>query len=347
MDAPSPAADAPLPAGQRATARLAITGERGPGANAPAPDVWQISVTGLVARPFTIALPDLLSRSARELERDIHCVTGWSRRACRFEGLPLRELLDEAGVDDQARFVRFLAHSDHDHHTSLPLDVARADTFVAWGLDGGPLPMENGGPVRTVTPSRWFYKSLKWLRRIELLAEDRLGTWEDGLGYHNVGDPWSGERFVTGAFDRDKTRRLMAATRLDPYRGQVILNADFRGWDPKDRDLQRLVIKNSDLRGAQLAGVDLRHANLSVSDLRGASLRGADLRDADLEGVDFAGADLRDADLRGASLLATRFFAGDAATAANPALVSGMRYDRSGNLLEDARAFLLREWGRD
>jgi DMSO/TMAO reductase YedYZ molybdopterin-dependent catalytic subunit len=342
MEPPSSAADRPLPAGQRVTQRLAVTGERGPGAGAPAPDVWQIAIDGLVERPLTLALADLMARPAQEFTRDIHCVTGWSRRACRFMGLPLRALLDAAGVLPDARFVRFLAHSDNGHNTSLPLDVARADTWVVWGFDGGLLPTENGGPVRTVTPSRWFYKSLKWLHRIELLAEDQLGTWENGLGYHNVGDPWTGERFVTGSFDADKTRRLMNATRLDPYRGQLVLRADFRAWNPQDRDLRRLVIKNSDLRDAQLAGVDLRGANLSLCDLRGATLRGADLRDADLEGVNFAGADLRDADLRGASLLATRFFEGDAAAPGNPAHTTGMRYDQRADLLEDARAFLAR-----
>ena len=335
MDKPSPADAPPLPAGQRETRRLAVTGERAPGGDAPTPDAWQIELAGLVTQPTGLALADLLSRPAQAFTKDIHCVTGWSRRACRFTGVPLRVLLDDVGVLPEARFVRFVAHSDNGHNTSLPLDVARSDTWVVWGFDGGPLPTENGGPVRSVTPSRWFYKSLKWLRRIELLAEDQLGTWEDGLGYHNVGDPWSEKRFVTGAFDADKTKRLMNATRLDPYRGQLVLRADFRGWNPTDRDLRRLVIKSSDLRDAELAGVDLRDANLSLCDLRGATLRGADLRGADLEGVNFAGADLRDADLRGASLLATRFVEGDIA-----ARVTGLRHSPEAPLLEDARAFL-------
>ena len=58
-------------------------------------------------------------------------------------------------------------------------------------------------PVRMVTPGRYFYKSVKWLETIELRAENKLGYWEAGPGYHDNADPWEEERFITGNIPPD------------------------------------------------------------------------------------------------------------------------------------------------
>jgi uncharacterized protein YjbI with pentapeptide repeats len=159
-----------------------------------------------------------------------------------------------------------------------------------------------------VTPSRYFYKSLKWVKRIVLLADDRLGWWEEGSFYHNNADPRPGdERFTSGSVRPDQLERFLSAAAYDKYRGRVMMGLDLRSWAPATRDLRRLQLKNCDLRGVSLPGVDLRESNLSLSDLRGADLRGADLSGSDLEGVNFSGADLSGADLSGTALSATRF----------------------------------------
>ena len=88
--------------------------------------------------------------------------------------MPIADLLDRAGVRPAARFVRFEADSERGHDTSLPLDLSRADTWLVHELDGAPLALEHGFPVRTLTPSRYFYKSLKWLRRIEVSPSARM-----------------------------------------------------------------------------------------------------------------------------------------------------------------------------
>ena len=64
--------------------------------------------------------------------------------------------------------------------------------------DGEPLTTEHGGPVRLVVPSRYFWKSAKWLTGIELAAADRPGFWER-YGYHNDADPW--KRSATASED--------------------------------------------------------------------------------------------------------------------------------------------------
>jgi DMSO/TMAO reductase YedYZ molybdopterin-dependent catalytic subunit len=318
-----------VPPGQVLTRRFPVVGER-----APAPGAaWRLEVDGLVARPLSLALDQALALPGGTLRMDVHCVTGWTRRAMTFQGAPLAALLERAGPLPAARFVRFVARSERDHDTSLPLEIARG-AWLAHGADGAPLSPEHGGPLRLVTPGRYFYKSLKWLRRIELLAEDRLGYWERESAYHNGADPWPGDqRYRTGSLDPARLARLRAAADFSRWRGPrgLVLGADLRGWAPATLALGAVALKACDLRGAQLGGADLTGANLTRSDLRGADLSGADLRGADLEGANLEGADMTGADLSGAALTAAHFVG---------ARVGGLRLAGAWGLLEDQEAWL-------
>jgi hypothetical protein len=330
-----------LPPGQTLTRKFPVVGER-----APAPDAldlgsWRLEIDGLVARPFGLTWSEYLGLPHRTRNCDLHCVTGWSRFDVETRGVPLALLLDRAAPLPGARFARFEAASERRHDTSLPLDVARADVWLVHEIDGRPLAVEHGFPLRTVAPARYFYKSLKWLRRIELLGDDRLGFWERESAYHNVGDPWPGDqRFSTGSVDPNELARFRVATDFGPWRAPrtVLLGVDLRGWRPATPRLAGLRIKNSDLRGAELGGCDLAGANLSLSDLRGARLAGARLTGADLEGANLAGADLTGADFAGASLSATRFF--EPGGSGPEARVEGLRLAGAGGLLEDQEAWL-------
>lgn len=264
------------------------------------------------------------------LEFDIHCVTSWTRFGGVWRGIPLAELVRPT---PRARFVSFTAYSDRGHHTSLALDVALESSWLVHEFDGRPLTAEHGGPVRVVTPGRYFYKSLKWVKSIEVLSDDRLGWWESNSSYHNNADPFPGDqRFTTGSLRPDQVRRFLAAPGYDKYRGRVLLGLDLRTWRPASRDLRRLYLKHCDLRGVDLAGVEMREANLSLSDLTGANLSGADLSGSDLEGAVFSGANLEGADLRGTALSATRF---------DGAKVAGARFDESWGLVETERDYLI------
>ncbi len=332
-----------LPPGQAVTRKFPVVGERAPAAEALDLAAWRLEVSGAVAAPLVLTWSDYLELPHRERVADIHCVTGWSQLGMRLTGLPLADLLAHVRIAPEAAFVRFEAYSPRGHDTSLPLDLALADAWLVHAVDDRPLAPEHGFPLRTVAPSRYFYKSLKWVRRIELLAEDRLGYWERESSYHNVGDPWAGDqRFTTGSLDPDELARFRRASSFAPWRGprKVLLGVDLRGWLPAGRDLSGLQLKNCDLRGAQLAGCDLRRANLSLSDLRGADLAGADLSEADLEGADFSGARLDGADLRGTALSATRFVSVDREGRRVAASVGGMRWTGATGLLEEQEEFL-------
>jgi DMSO/TMAO reductase YedYZ molybdopterin-dependent catalytic subunit len=335
--------DARLPPGQSPTRKFPVVGEKAPPPAALDLERWRFTVSGLVERPLALSYGEVLALPQAERTVDIHCVTGWSRLGTRFSGLPLADLLDLARPRPEAGFVRFAAWSARDHDTSLPLALARADTWLVHAADGQALAPEHGFPLRTVTPSRYFYKSLKWVRGIELLADDRLGFWERESSYHNQGDPWAGdERFTSGSIAPAALAAFREASSYAPYRGprKVIVGADLAGWNPRTRDLRGLQLKSCDLRGARLAGADLREANLSLSDLRGADLAGADLSGADLEGANFAGADLTGADLTGTFLSATRFFERAPGGGILAARIEGLRRAGAPGLLEDQEAFL-------
>jgi DMSO/TMAO reductase YedYZ molybdopterin-dependent catalytic subunit len=293
-----------LPPGQQLAApgKWPVVGEHQP---ATRTDPWRVTVTGLVARPQSWTLAELLTFPLQEREIDIHCVTRWSQLGLRFRGVLLADLLACCQPLPTARYISFVARSVRRHSTSLPLEDALAlGTLVAFSCNGQPLEECHGGPVRTVVPGRYFYKSLKWLETVELLAEDRLGYWEAQAGYHNRADVWRQERYLAPTLDRRQARELLARREVRGW--------DLRGLEAAGLDLRGLLAQGALLRDAHFerACLDYAHlqgANLTNAHLQGASLRGADLRGADLSGANLCGADLCGADLSGAVLLATTF----------------------------------------
>lgn len=329
-----------LPPGQAATGKFPVVGETAPVAGLTA-ESYRLEIGGLVQRPLSLSLAELLALPQQERTCDIHCVTGWSRRAVSMRGVPLADLLQPLGVAAEARYVRFVAHSARAHDTSLPLELALRQTWLVHQMDGRPLTAEHGGPLRTVTPGRYFYKSLKWLARIELLAQDRPGYWERESAYHNDADPWQEQRFNEAQMAAPElVQAFRAAADFAPFRDRVLLKARLGGWQPLNRDLSGLQLKYCSFRKARLEGVDFRGANLSLSNFEGADLRGCDFSGGDLEGASFAGADLRGACMAGTALSATRFYRDFAGGRKLAALVEGLRLSETRGLLEDQAAFL-------
>jgi DMSO/TMAO reductase YedYZ molybdopterin-dependent catalytic subunit len=156
-------------------------------------EAWQLAIDGLVDNPVHW---DWAAFRAQPLFRDIsdiHCVTAWSRFDNAWEGVSVRHVIATVRPRPDARFV--LLHSYDDYTTNLPLaDFAGADVLLAHSWQGRPLAREHGGPVRAVVPRLYFWKSAKWLKRIEFIAADRRGFWEE-RGYHDHGDPWTEERY--------------------------------------------------------------------------------------------------------------------------------------------------------
>lgn len=157
------------------------------------PEDWRLRVAGLVENSLAWTLPEFLALPQAEFVSDIHCVTSWSRYDNHWQGVSSRTLLDLVRPKADARHVVF--HSYDGYTTNVKLEAfADADVLLAHSWEGKPLAREHGGPVRVVVPQWYFWKSAKWVNRIEFLAQDRPGFWEV-RGYHNEGDPWKEQRY--------------------------------------------------------------------------------------------------------------------------------------------------------
>jgi DMSO/TMAO reductase YedYZ molybdopterin-dependent catalytic subunit len=154
---------------------------------------WLIEVDGLVENRLVWNWTDFMAQPAFSDVSDIHCVTAWSRYDNQWDGVSAKHILALAKPKPEARFVVF--HSYDDYTTNLPLaDFDDDDVLIAHSWQGKPLAREHGGPVRAIVPKLYFWKSAKWVKRIELLAWDEPGFWEE-RGYHDHGDPWKEERY--------------------------------------------------------------------------------------------------------------------------------------------------------
>jgi DMSO/TMAO reductase YedYZ molybdopterin-dependent catalytic subunit len=154
---------------------------------------WDFKVFGEVEEPLTLTYEELQALPQTEITVDIHCVTRWSRFDTSFKGVHWRELAKLVRPKPSARFV--LAHAEQGFTSNVPLEALEGDkALIAWEADGEPLEPDHGWPLRLVVPSRYFWKSAKWLRGLELLASDQPGFWER-YGYHNDADYWQEQRY--------------------------------------------------------------------------------------------------------------------------------------------------------
>ncbi len=158
------------------------------------PETWDLRVVGHVEHELHFTWQTFLELPRTTVNSDMHCVTRWSRLDHAWEGVPANYLIELAGVKPETRHVLF--HSDGGYSANVPLDVfAAGDVMLALKHDGENLTPEHGFPLRVVVPSRYAWKSAKWLRRIEFLDEDQLGFWEQ-YGYNNNADFLREERFA-------------------------------------------------------------------------------------------------------------------------------------------------------
>jgi DMSO/TMAO reductase YedYZ molybdopterin-dependent catalytic subunit len=180
-----------LPPGQTETERFPVLSKGG--APKGDPDDWSLEVWGAVEDSLTLDFEAFRGLGVEHQRQDFHCVTGWSRLGCEFEGVPFPTLAEAAGVQSEATHVLF--HAADGYTTDLPLSTCdRPEVLFAFGLDGDSLPRDHGGPVRVVTPHRYAYKGTKWVTGVEFLTEAEPGYWEQ-RGYSRTADPWAEERY--------------------------------------------------------------------------------------------------------------------------------------------------------
>ena len=154
---------------------------------------FRLDIDGAVLRPIGLSLDEFMALPQQDSVSDIHCVTQWSRYDNTWQGVAARVLLELVEPRDSARHVIFHAHDGYT--TNVRLDqFDQPDVFLVHSWEGKPLERAHGGPVRVMMPRLYFWKSAKWIRRIEFSIADKPGFWERN-GYHNNADPWLEERY--------------------------------------------------------------------------------------------------------------------------------------------------------
>jgi DMSO/TMAO reductase YedYZ molybdopterin-dependent catalytic subunit len=142
---------------------------------------WSLSVTGLVGRPLALTYPQLTARPTVSEIVTLECIgNGVAADAistARWEGVPLKALLEEAGLTAQAVDVVFRAADGYSD--SIPVSRAMAgDAIVAHRMNGVPLPGGHGFPARIIVPGVYGMKNVQWLTEIELVGQDYKGYYQ-------------------------------------------------------------------------------------------------------------------------------------------------------------------------
>lgn len=169
------------------------------------PATWDFRVWGEVQEPVIWSWAEFQQLPRTKISMDIHCVTRWSKFDTTWEGVSVRQLIEQKIISllPSARYV--LQHAEYGFTVNLPIEIMLQDNFLlATHFNGEPITPDHGYPLRGVIgniPDRsdlivpYFWKGAKWLRGLEFMPQDKLGFWEQA-GYHNRADVWKEERFA-------------------------------------------------------------------------------------------------------------------------------------------------------
>ncbi|HUH62850.1 MAG TPA: molybdopterin-dependent oxidoreductase [Terracidiphilus sp.] len=140
---------------------------------------WRLAVDGMVAHPLSLSLADLRSLPHRNQITEVVCEEGWSYIA-EWIGTPLSEVLKEAGVLPQARYIVYFSIQKEWWESIDMADALHPQTFLTLGMNDGDLPVGFGGPLRLRVPRQLGYKSVKYI--VRLTATDSMKDFGKGLG---------------------------------------------------------------------------------------------------------------------------------------------------------------------
>lgn len=174
-----------LPPGQKLIKQLKpMGGERG----SPNIKHFNLKIHGEVNKPMELNYHELIHLPKVQQICDVHCVTGWSVFDSQWIGVRLSTLLKKVNPKRSARYVIFEAA--HGYTSIIPMKEAlKPNVLIAYKFHEKSLPYRHGGPVRSVVPDRYFWKSAKWLTGIRLSRRRHTGYWEQ-RGYNHA-DPWA------------------------------------------------------------------------------------------------------------------------------------------------------------
>jgi DMSO/TMAO reductase YedYZ molybdopterin-dependent catalytic subunit len=153
---------------------------------------WRLVVDGLVAKPLALSLSQLMAMPHREQITRHDCVEGWSAIG-KWRGTPLGMLLKTAGLSSKAKYLVFHCAdsfgADPYYESIDMIDAFHPQTILAWGMNGGMLPVGHGAPLRLRVERQLGYKQAKYVMRVEAVnslarfGQGKGGYWEDVLDY--------------------------------------------------------------------------------------------------------------------------------------------------------------------
>ena len=153
---------------------------------------WKLVVDGQVRRPLALSLDQIRRMPARTQITRHDCVEGWSAIG-KWTGVPLKLLLDGAGVLPATRYIVFHCADDFDgaaYYESIDLiDAYHPQTILAWGMNDAMLPVGHGAPLRLRLERQLGYKQAKFVMRVEAvpslasIGDGKGGYWEDSADY--------------------------------------------------------------------------------------------------------------------------------------------------------------------
>lgn len=195
-------AEGRIPPGQALTNKFPVLHYGGvPAFN---PLTWNFRIWGEILESHQMSWDQFAQLPRTTVKMDIHCVTRWSKADTLWEGVSVRDLVQQGMITLKPSAKYVMQHAEFGFTANLPLDIVLGDNFLlATHYDGQPLSPDHGFPLRGVIGAivgredlvvPYFWKGAKWLRGLEFLAADKPGFWEQA-GYHNEADVWKEERF--------------------------------------------------------------------------------------------------------------------------------------------------------
>lgn len=147
---------------------------------------YNLEITGLVDDPVALTYDQVLDRKRYSKVVTLHCVEGWDATIL-WEGVLIEDLLNQAGPDDSAVTVIF--HAADGYTSSLSLEYIRQnEIMLAYKMNDVELPPERGFPFQVVAESKWGYKWVKWVTKIELSDDPNYRGYWESRGYNNDAD---------------------------------------------------------------------------------------------------------------------------------------------------------------
>lgn len=156
-------------------------------------DMWRLTIDGEVENPIVLKWDDVMALPQIEDTSDFHCVTTWSKLNMTWQGVSLLDIA--ALVQPKATATHIMCYGYDTYTTNVAIEEAlKPDVLLAHTVEGEPLALEHGGPLRMITPQLYAWKGSKWIKRIEFMSANKLGFWEE-RGYSNTAYPWRNDRY--------------------------------------------------------------------------------------------------------------------------------------------------------